>query len=59
MGLKPLVLLSDFGTKERFVATMKGVALSINPELRIYDLTHEIEPYDIHEAAYTLANTIG
>ena len=59
MKTRPLVLLSDFGTKERFVATMKGVALSINPELRIFDLTHEIEPYDIHEAAYTLANTIS
>lgn len=54
-----LVLLSDFGLKERFVATMKGVALTIDPNLRIFDITHDIAPYDIHEASYTLAHTIN
>ena len=54
-----LVLLTDFGTRERFVASMKGVAISVSPELRIFDLTHEIEPYNIREATYTLAHTIS
>ena len=37
-----LVLLSDFGTTERFVASMKGVALSVDPELQVHDLSHQI-----------------
>ena len=55
---KPLVLMSDFGLKERFVASMKGVALSVDEDLKIYDLTHLIEPFNIWEASNTLAGTI-
>ena len=53
-----LVFLSDFGLKERFVASMKGVALSVDPSLQIYDLTHQIEPFNIWQASYMLAGTI-
>jgi S-adenosylmethionine hydrolase len=53
-----LVLSSDFGTTERFVASMKGVALSVDPNLQIHDLTHHIEPFDIWQASYMLAGTI-
>ena len=56
--MNQLVLLSDFGLKEHFVATMKGVALTINPELRIHDLTHQISPFNIWEAAIILSNTV-
>jgi S-adenosylmethionine hydrolase len=55
---KPLVFMSDFGLKERFVASMKGVALSVDENLKIYDLTHLIEPFNIWEASNTLAGTI-
>ncbi len=55
----PLVFLTDFGLKERFVASMKGVALSVNPDLRLYDLTHLIEPFNIWEASYTLSGTMA
>ena len=34
---KALVLQSDFGVKDGAVAAMKGVAVGIDPELRIYD----------------------
>ena len=53
-----LVLLTDFGLKERFVASMKGVAYSIDPELKIFDLTHMIRPFHVWEASETLAGTI-
>ena len=53
-----IVLMSDFGLSDRFVATMKGVAFGIDPTLRIFDLTHDIEPYDILGGAITLASTI-
>ena len=57
--MHPLVLMSDFGLKEHFVAVMKGVALSVNPEIQIYDLTHQIAPFNIWEGALTLYNTIN
>ena len=43
----PLVLMSDFGLTDRFVASMKGVAISVDPDLQVYDLTHQIEPFNI------------
>jgi S-adenosylmethionine hydrolase len=55
---RALVLLSDFGTTERFVASMKGVALSVDPDLQVHDLTHHIEPFNIWQASYMLAGTI-
>ena len=53
----PLVLQSDFGTKDGAVASMKGVAVSVSPQLDIYDLTHEIPAYNIWEASLRLVQT--
>jgi S-adenosylmethionine hydrolase len=51
----PLItLLTDFGTEDYFVAAVKGVILSENPQTRIVDLTHDIPPHDIEAAAFTL-----
>jgi S-adenosylmethionine hydrolase len=51
----PLItLLTDFGTADYFVAAVKGVILSLNPDVRIVDITHEIPPQDIEAAAFTL-----
>jgi S-adenosylmethionine hydrolase len=50
-----LVLQSDFGDKDAAVASMKGVAVGVSPELNIYDLTHEIPAYNIWEASLRLA----
>lgn len=52
-----LVFQSDFGLKDAAVATMKGVAVSVSPDLKIFDATHEIEAYNILEAAYRLKQT--
>jgi S-adenosylmethionine hydrolase len=52
-----LVFQSDFGLKDGAVSTMKGVAYSVSPDLRMFDLTHEIPPYNIWEAAYRLNQT--
>lgn len=54
----PLVLFSDFGTQERFVASMKGVAMSVDQRLQVFDLTHEIAPQNIWQAAFVLNGTI-
>jgi len=53
----PLVLQSDFGTKDAAVASMKGVAVSVAPGLAIFDLTHEIPAFNIWEASLRLAQT--
>jgi S-adenosylmethionine hydrolase len=52
--MKPIALLSDFGTRDWFVASMKGVILSINPAAVIVDITHDIPPGDIAAAAFNL-----
>lgn len=52
-----LVIQTDFGTKDGAVAEMKGVAYSVSAELRIFDLTHEIPPFSVWEAAYRLEQT--
>ncbi|MEJ2729988.1 MAG: SAM-dependent chlorinase/fluorinase [Deltaproteobacteria bacterium] len=47
-------ILSDFGTDDEYVGVMKGVILSICPSVTIVDITHRIDPQDIHQAAYLL-----
>src|ERR1700730_1906180 len=51
----PLITLTtDFGTRDPWVGIMKGVILGICPEARLVDLTHEIAPQDVLEAAMAL-----
>lgn len=52
-----LVFQSDFGLKDGAVSAMKGVAAGVDPDLKLYDLTHEIPAYNIWEAAYRLQQT--
>lgn len=51
-----ITLLTDFGTKDHYVASMKGVILQINPRCRMIDVSHQVTPHDIHEGAFLLAN---
>ncbi|SFD78650.1 SAM hydrolase/SAM-dependent halogenase family protein [Spirosoma endophyticum] len=53
-----VVFQSDFGLKDGAVSAMKGVALGVSSELKLFDLTHEIPAYDIWEAAYRLHQTV-
>jgi S-adenosyl-L-methionine hydrolase (adenosine-forming) len=46
-----LALLTDFGTRDPYVGAMKGAALSVCADATIVDLTHEIAPHDVAEAA--------
>ncbi len=55
---KPAVVFqTDFGLKDGAVSAMKGVATGVDPDLKLYDLTHEIPAYNIWEAAYRLQQT--
>ncbi|HXX34345.1 MAG TPA: SAM-dependent chlorinase/fluorinase [Thermodesulfobacteriota bacterium] len=54
---RPIItLLTDFGTKDHYVASMKGAILSINPRCLLIDITHQVNPQDIEEGAFILAN---
>jgi S-adenosylmethionine hydrolase len=52
-----ITLLTDFGSKDHYVGSMKGVILDINPQCTLVDITHEVRPHDIQEGAFILANT--
>ncbi|MFA6246330.1 MAG: S-adenosyl-l-methionine hydroxide adenosyltransferase family protein [Mucilaginibacter sp.] len=56
---KIIVYQSDFGLKDGAVSEMKGVAIGVSPDLKLYDLTHEIPNYNIWEASYRLFQTIN
>ena len=52
---KPIItLMTDFGTRDAFTGTMKGVILGILPDACIVDLTHEIFPMNILGGAFVL-----
>lgn len=55
---KILVFQSDFGLKDGAVSAMKGVAMGVSTDLKLFDLTHEIPAYNIWEAAYRLVQTV-
>ncbi len=52
-----ITLLTDFGLRDGYVAAVKGVILSIAPEVRLIDITHDIPPQDIYAAAYVLSTS--
>ncbi len=51
---RPIVLTTDFGLADSYVGVMKGVILTINPAALIVDLTHQVQPQDLAQAAFIL-----
>ncbi|MDH4162364.1 MAG: SAM-dependent chlorinase/fluorinase [Nitrospirota bacterium] len=49
-----ITLLTDYGTRDSFVSSLKGTILKTSPQAQFVDITHEIAPQDIWEAAFTL-----
>jgi S-adenosylmethionine hydrolase len=52
-----ITLLTDFGTHDAYVGIMKGVILQVHPGATIIDITHRIDPQDLVQAAYMVADT--
>jgi S-adenosylmethionine hydrolase len=52
-----ITLLTDFGIDDEYVGLMKGVILSINPSAAIVDITHQIDPQDLIQAAFTIKSS--
>ena len=52
---RPIIsLTTDFGQTDGYVGTMKGVILGICPEATIVDISHEIRPQALRQAAFVL-----
>ena len=52
-----ITLTTDFGMADGYVAAMKGVALGIDPQARLIDISHSISPQDKAGAAFILGTT--
>ena len=54
--MRPVIaLLSDFGTRDHYAGTMKGVILNICPDATLVDITHDVPPHDVLDGALQLA----
>jgi S-adenosyl-L-methionine hydrolase (adenosine-forming) len=52
---RPIVTLTtDYGTNDHLVGVMKGVILSINPDVTVVDITHGVIAHDILDGALTI-----
>ena len=50
-----LTFTTDFGTRDHYVGAMKGVVAGVAPEVRVFDITHEVPRFDIAEGAFAIA----
>src|SRR6185295_6639817 len=50
-----IALLTDFGVRDHYAGTMKGVILGICPDVTLVDISHEVPPHDVLAAALELA----
>ena len=53
-----ITLTTDFGLADPYVAAMKGVILSLNPAATIVDITHEVRPQQVAQAAFLLSQAL-
>jgi S-adenosylmethionine hydrolase len=54
-----ITLTTDFGTKDHFTAAVKGALLSEILEAKVVDVSHNISPFSILEAAYVIQNAFS
>ncbi|MFQ5879823.1 MAG: S-adenosyl-l-methionine hydroxide adenosyltransferase family protein, partial [Dehalococcoidia bacterium] len=53
-----ITLTTDFGLADAYVGVVKGVILGINPRAVIVDITHDVRPQRVEQAAFLLANAL-
>lgn len=53
-----IALMTDFGTRDHYVAAMKGVILQINPRATLVDITHQVEPQNLLHGAFVLRQAL-
>jgi hypothetical protein len=47
-------LFTDYGWDDPYVAQLKGVILTLNPNARLLDITHTVTPFNVTEGAWLL-----
>jgi S-adenosyl-L-methionine hydrolase (adenosine-forming) len=52
-----ITLISDWGLRDHYAGAVKGAILKSDPGITIVDITHQIKPFDILQAAFVLRNT--
>jgi S-adenosylmethionine hydrolase len=53
---RPIITLTtDFGLSDHFAGVMKGVILGIEPSAQVIDISHGVQPYEIADGAFTIA----
>jgi S-adenosylmethionine hydrolase len=55
MTRRIITLTTDFGFSDHFVGVMKGVILGIEPAAQLIDISHGVQPYNIADGAFTIA----
>lgn len=55
MASRLITFTTDFGLSDHFVGVMKGVVATIAPAARVIDISHDIAPYNVTEAAFVIA----
>jgi S-adenosylmethionine hydrolase len=55
MARPVIALVTDFGSRDHYAGTMKGVALGICPDATLVDITHDVAPHDVLGGALELA----
>jgi S-adenosylmethionine hydrolase len=53
-----ITLTSDFGLQDYIAGAVKGQLLQVNPEFRIFDISHRVAPFNYPQAAYICRNAI-
>ncbi len=49
-----ITLLSDFGLADASVASAKGILMQYSPQAQLIDISHQVEPFHLQQAAYLL-----
>jgi S-adenosyl-L-methionine hydrolase (adenosine-forming) len=51
-----ITLTTDWGRRDHYLAAFKGHLFSLLPEAMVFDITHDVEPFDTLQASYVLQN---
>jgi S-adenosyl-L-methionine hydrolase (adenosine-forming) len=51
-----ITLTTDWGRRDHYLAAFKGHLFSLLPQAQVFDITHDVEPFDTLQASYVLQN---
>jgi S-adenosyl-L-methionine hydrolase (adenosine-forming) len=51
-----ITLTTDWGRRDHYLAAFRGSLFSLLPQAQVFDITHEVEPFDTLQASYVLQN---